>query len=66
MPSVEERLAVVETKVTAIEADVSEIKLDVKALLNRAAKSDGITQFGKFIIPAIALVVSVAAFVRGG
>lgn len=54
-----ERLAVVETKVTALVVDVGEIKTDVKTLLAARAKGIGITQFIQFALPFVAMGVSV-------
>jgi hypothetical protein len=66
MPSVEERLAVVEVTVADIKSDVHDIKVDVKALLLRSAGAAAFTGLGKYLIPFMALVLSTIALVRGG
>ncbi len=63
-----ERLAVVETKVTAIASDLAEVKTDVKSLLARAASGDGQVSLLSRAVPWVALLVSIALAisVRGG
>lgn len=58
-----ERLAVVETHVSAIQLDVIEIKGDVKTLLGQQAGRDGVGAYLSRAIPWVALIVStVTAF----
>lgn len=54
-----ERLAVVETKVSALVTDVAEIKLDVKTLLASRSRLAGMGSTFLQILPFVALAVSV-------
>jgi len=56
-----ERLAVVETKVSALVADVAEIKQDVKVLLASRSRLAGMAAIGIQLIPFVALGVSIWA-----
>jgi len=56
-----ERLAIVETKVSALLTDVAEIKQDVKTLLASRSRLAGITAIGIQLIPFVALGVSIWA-----
>lgn len=56
-----ERLATVETEVKLIRVDVSDIKTDVKTLLLRDAARSGGDNRLKGLVPAVALLVSIAS-----
>lgn len=58
-----ERLAVVETKLTAVMIDVAEVKTDVKALLVQRAEFSGAGHLIARIAPWAGLVLSIVVFV---
>lgn len=72
MPTVQERLAVVETEIGTLRSDVSEVKGDVREvkadvkslLLAKAAQSGGWSVVVKSI-PFVALLLSIAVALRG-
>lgn len=57
--TVGERLAIVETDLFGLKCDVKEIKADVKTLL----RSDAMLSLLRWVVPVVALVMSVFALV---
>ncbi len=59
-----ERLAIVETKIDAMQADIVEMKGDIKMLLGANNQLSGGSNLLRWGAPAVAAVLSIAAFIR--